>query len=109
MSTAIRNYRDEDLQSIADLMASSEAVDQLGQGKSAAELKPQIMSVLEDVGSLLDRKAPADAASFKAWLKHTAGKVAEASTEGGFMGFGGVAVSDAEKATIADVVRALRA
>ena len=78
-------------------------------GKSAAELKPQIMSVLEDVGSLLDRKAPTDAASFKAWLKHTAEKVAEASTEGGFMGFGGVAVSDAEKATIADVARALRA
>ena len=78
-------------------------------GKSAAELKPQIIAVLEDVGSLIDRKAPAEAASFKAWLKHTAEKVAEASTEGGFMGFGGVAVSDAEKATIDDVARALRA
>jgi hypothetical protein len=34
-------------------------------------------------------------------------KVAEASSEGGFLGFGGVQVSDAEKASLADVARAL--
>jgi hypothetical protein len=33
--------------------------------------------------------------------------VAEASTEGGFLGFGGVKVSDAEKATLADIAKAL--
>jgi len=36
-----------------------------------------------------------------------AAKVAEASTEGGFLGFGGVKVSDAEKATLADIAKAL--
>ena len=33
--------------------------------------------------------------------------VAEASSEGGFLGIGGVQVSDAEKATLADISRAL--
>jgi hypothetical protein len=57
----------------------------------------------------LDAKAPADATAFKAWLKHVAEKVAEASTEGGFLGFGGVRVTDAEKASIAEVAQALGA
>ena len=34
-------------------------------------------------------------------------KVAEASAEGGFLGIGGVQVSDAEKATLADIGKAL--
>jgi len=33
--------------------------------------------------------------------------VAEASKEGGFLGFGGIRVSDAEKATLADINKAL--
>jgi hypothetical protein len=78
-------------------------------GKSAAEIKPQIIAVVEDIGSLVDRKASGDAASFKSWLKETAQKVAEASSEGGFLGFGGVTVSEAEKASLDEVSRALRA
>jgi pimeloyl-ACP methyl ester carboxylesterase len=38
------------------------------------------------------------AARYKAWLLQVADNVAEASKEGGFLGFGGVDVSDAEKA-----------
>jgi len=34
-------------------------------------------------------------------------KVAEASSEGGFLGIGGVQVSDAEKATLGDIAKAL--
>jgi hypothetical protein len=33
--------------------------------------------------------------------------VAEASKEGGFLGFGGVQVSEAEKATLAEIATAL--
>jgi len=32
---------------------------------------------------------------------------AEAAAEGGFLGFGGVQVSEAEKATLADIAKAL--
>ena len=38
------------------------------------------------------------------WGQH----VAEASKEGGFLGIGGVAVSEAEKATLTEIASALR-
>ena len=76
-------------------------------GKSPDEIKSQIIVVLGQVGAVLDAKAPQDAAAFKDWLKHVAEQVAEASSEGGFFGFGGVKVSDAEKASIAEIAKAL--
>ena len=76
-------------------------------GKSPAEMRQQIIATLTRVGQILDAKAPDDAAGFKAWLKHIAEKVAEASSEGGFLGFGGVRVTEAEKASIAEVAKAL--
>jgi len=78
-------------------------------GKSAAELKPQIIAALGQVAGILDAKAGTDAAAVKAWLNATAQNVAEASTEGGFLGFGGVAVSESEKATLDEVAKALQA
>jgi hypothetical protein len=76
-------------------------------GKTPAEIKQQLMTALAQVKQIVDTKAPGDAASFKGWLKHITDKVAEASTEGGFLGFGGVAVSDAEKASIDEVAKTL--
>jgi hypothetical protein len=55
----------------------------------------------------LDAKAPGDAPAFKTWLRAISQKVAEASAEGGFLGIGGVQISDAEKATLADISHAL--
>jgi hypothetical protein len=77
-------------------------------GKSAAEIKQQIIAKLARVGEIIDTKAGAEAAGFKSWLKQVAEKVAEAASEGGFLGFGGVKVTDAEKASIADVAKALK-
>jgi hypothetical protein len=77
-------------------------------GKSIAEIKQQVMASLTRVGQILDSKAPDDAAAFKSWLKHIAEKVAEASSEGGFLGFGGVKVTGAERASIEEVGRALQ-
>jgi hypothetical protein len=57
--------------------------------------------------NLVPPRAAGDAAAFKAWLRAISQKVAEASKEGGVLGFGGVAVSDAEKATLADISKAL--
>jgi hypothetical protein len=61
------------------------------------------------VAALLDAKAPQDAAAFKTWLRDIAQRAAEAANESGFLGFGGVAVSDAEKATLAEISTALDA
>lgn len=76
-------------------------------GKNATEVKQHAFTTLSQVGLALDAKAPRDAAAFKGWLKHVAERVAEAASEGGFLGFGGVRVSDAEKATIAEIATAL--
>jgi hypothetical protein len=73
------------------------------------DVVPGALEILRQASAILDAKAPADAPAFKAWLNSVAAKVAEASTEGGFLGFGGEKVSEAEKATLADIAKALGA
>jgi hypothetical protein len=76
-------------------------------GSQAGDLKRKAVEELRAVSSILDAKAPIDAPAFKAWLREIAQKAAEAGNEGGFLGFGGVAVSDAERATLAEIASAL--
>ena len=76
-------------------------------GKSPTELKQEVIAKLKQAGQILDAKAPGDAPAFKVWLKGVSEQVAEAASEGGMLGFGGTKVSDAEKATIAEVGKAL--
>ncbi|EIM24723.1 hypothetical protein [Microvirga lotononidis] len=76
-------------------------------GSQLADIKRKAVEELHAVSSLLDAKAPDEAPAFKAWLWSVARKSAEAGKEGGFLGFGGVTVSDAEKATLADIAAAL--
>ncbi|NLD68948.1 MAG: hypothetical protein GX644_09040 [Limnobacter sp.] len=73
----------------------------------APAIKAGAIDGLREVAMLVDRKAPQDAPAFKAWLEQIGREAAEASKEGGFLGFGGVAVSDREKATLAEISAAL--
>jgi hypothetical protein len=79
------------------------------QVKEIGEIRTKAIEELRSVAALLDAKAGPDAGAFKNWLREIAQKAAEAATEGGFMGFGGVTVSDAEKATLAEIAAALNA
>ena len=73
-----------------------------------ADLKMKSIDALRQVSTLLDAKAPADSAAFKAWLLQISQSTAEAATEGGgLFGMGGVQVSDAEKATLTEISSAL--
>lgn len=74
---------------------------------NAADVSRKSIAALHEVASLIDTKAPADAAGFKTWLQDIAAGAAEAANEGGFMGFGGVQVSEAEKATLSELSSAL--
>jgi hypothetical protein len=82
------------------------------QGKFAstapADVKAKCIEVLRQASELLDAKAPGDAAAFKAWLGKISQEVAEAAKEGGFLGIGGVPVSEAERATLSEISSALR-
>lgn len=76
-------------------------------GVPVADIPGRAVATLRDVAGILDTKAPTDAAAFKAWVYTNAVRVAEAAKEGGFLGFGGVRVSDKEKAALADIAAAL--
>jgi len=71
------------------------------------EMKDKSIGALREVARLIDSKAPGEAVGFKTWLRHIAENAAEASAEGGFMGFGGTPVSAKEKATLAELTNAL--
>jgi len=76
-------------------------------GKKLEGLKESALAELTAIASILNAKAPEDASAFKTWLQEVAEKAAEAGTEGGFLGFGGVAVSESEKATLAEISASL--
>jgi hypothetical protein len=73
-----------------------------------ADVKAKSVEALRQVSAVLAAKAPGDAAAFKSWLRQISQGTAEAASEGGgLLGIGGVQVSDAEKATLAEISAAL--
>jgi hypothetical protein len=77
-------------------------------GGKAAGITAKAVAGLGEASAILEAKAPGDAPAVRAWLASISQAVAEASNEGGFLGFGGVQVSDAEKATLDQVAAALK-
>jgi hypothetical protein len=75
--------------------------------KAPAEIVTKALDSLKATSALLDAKGGIDAGPFKNWLAGVAKSVAEAAPEGGFLGFGGTQVSEAEKATVAHIAEAL--
>lgn len=76
-------------------------------GSKPAEARDKAIAALRDAAAIVDARVPAEAAAFKDWLKQIAQHTADASREGGFLGLGGVQVSEAEKATLDEIARAL--
>lgn len=97
----------DDLQSAEGRGKAREGIE-VKAGDKAETIQARAVEALRVVGALVDAKAPDDAAAFKAWLCNISRRVAEAAKEGGFLGFGGVQVSDAEQKALADVAAALR-
>jgi len=79
----------------------------LGEGtreQQMANLKTAVLERVKSTAALVAAKAtPAEAQAYKAMLVGVAEQAANASKEGGFLGFGGVRVSDKEQAFIAEV------
>src|SRR5512134_1315381 len=78
-----------------------EALRQQLHGAKPADAVQRSLANLREVSAILDAKAPQDAAAFKTWLRAISQNVADASSEGGFLG--GVKVSESEKATLAEI------
>ena len=77
-------------------------------GSKPGEIKAKCIETLRQAGAVVDAKAPGDAAAFKGWLRQISQHVAEASKAGGFLGIGGLRVSEAEKATLNEISSALK-
>jgi hypothetical protein len=92
---------------VADVKAGSRPSMPAERPRELAVVKEQALAASRAVATLLGQKAPGEAEGFKRWLLATARHAAEAAREGGFLGIGGVQVSDAEKAALADVAGAL--
>lgn len=99
----------EDLLTAEGRNAARDGVKSLIQGAEMSEIKGRALAELGRTAAILNSKAPDDARAFKDWLNHIANMVAEAGTEGGVLGFGGVKVSDTERATLAEIASTLGA
>jgi len=79
----------------------------LGEGTREQQMQNFETAVIERVKSAADlvakKASPAEADAYRNMLVAIAQKAAEASKEGGFLGFGGVRVSSAEQAFITEV------
>jgi|SRR5580698_2642383 hypothetical protein len=77
-------------------------------GATPAQIQGAAAEILRRTSDLLTKKAtPEETAEFKEWLVKVAQATAEATKEGGFLGFGGTLVSDEEKAALGAVHTAL--
>ena len=92
---------------VADIKAGARPAMPTERPHDLAQLKSQALGACRDVAALLGRKAPGDAEGFKRWLLGVAQRAAEAAKEGGFLGIGGVQVSEAERTALAEVTQAL--
>ena len=97
---------------LEDIKAKSENKEKMEtpdtSGKDAAAVKAEMVQSISDVASLVDTKCSEDEASgYKQWLMGVAEATAEAGKEGGFLGIGGVRVSDKEKAAMEEISQAL--
>jgi hypothetical protein len=57
--------------------------------------------------AIVAQKSAAEADEYKRWLVNLAGKTAEASKEGGFLGIGGTVVSEEESSAVKELASAL--
>jgi hypothetical protein len=74
-----------------------------------ANLKSAVLTRIKEAANLVSRKAtPEEAQAYKQMIMGVAEKTANASKEGGFLGFGGVRVSSAEQSFLNEVKAALQ-
>ena len=87
--------------------AARDEVTSLVKGKYLAQAAQDAVERLGEIYELICKLRPEQAAEFREFLIVTAERTAEASTEGGFLGFGGVRVSEKEKKILAELKQVL--
>jgi hypothetical protein len=92
------------LQELAKDLTEKMAIPKPPAGATPPQIQAAAAEILKRTSDLLAQKAtPEETAEIKQWLAKVAQTTAEATKEGGFLGFGGTLVSDEEKAALATV------
>ncbi len=111
VSGIIEGARDAaSMQIVRDLAADLEARSlkpDLPKFSSKEEARTFAMNTVNQAVALVESRSPEEGQAFKQFLYDTAQKAAEAGKEGGFLGFGGTAVSDIERQALAELAAAL--
>jgi hypothetical protein len=71
--------------------------------KSVSHDPPALLALIREAVGAVAARNPTDAAAYGSFLVDVATRVAESSKEGGFLGFGGTRVSEAEAAMIEQI------
>ena len=96
------------LKALAEDMMKTMAIPRPPAGATPAQVQEAAAEILRRTSALLATKAtPEETNEIKEWLAKVAQSTAEAAKEGGFLGIGGVLVSDQEKAALATLHDAL--
>jgi hypothetical protein len=93
----------------ADRDAASDAVKAMAKGQSPEALLSASVARLGAVMRTVEAALPEQADAFRTFLLDVAQKTAEASREGGFLGFGGEKVSEAERKALDQIAAVLKA
>lgn len=72
-----------------------------------ANARTLLIQRCKKAAALVQQKSPVEAEEYRRWLVSLARKTAEAAKEGGFLGFGGTTISDAENAALREIATAL--
>lgn len=116
VAEARKQAGDELIRSVSEALCASggradarEGVRSIIQGAGLDEIKQRALDGLRETAAILDARAKEHAGPFKAWLLELARKVADAGLEDTFLGFGGIRMSEKEKATLHEIADALGA
>ncbi|MFN7919315.1 MAG: hypothetical protein U0Q16_04415 [Bryobacteraceae bacterium] len=94
-----------------EVQASQEALRSAARDLEGAQLpewvRTSALGKARQAVAILVSKSADDAAAYREWLQSLGVKVAEASKEGGFLGFGGERVSEGEKKFLDELKSAL--
>jgi hypothetical protein len=70
-------------------------------------VRSALIDTCQRAAAVVAQKSAPEADEYKRWLVSLARKTAEASKEGGFLGFGGTVVSEEESSAVGELASAL--
>jgi hypothetical protein len=92
------------LKALAEDLTQKISIPKPPPGATPEQIQAAAAEILKRTSDLLAQKAtPEETTELKQWLAKVAQATAEATKEGGFLGFGGTLVSDQEKAALSTV------